>query len=138
LANPNRFDSSSGDKVSAVIDVGEVVGTTAVLEIGALVVTIGTYDRVGELVPKLVKPDTGAVVCMAGAPETGDFDGKFVFTALEASLDVLRVGLSVSTSELTDVIDGAGVTPACASPKIETIVSNLALLSSFEVGFPQS
>lgn len=108
-----------------------VVGN-AMFKTGAVVTEIGASDAmtgldVGALLPAAVVSDIGAFVLKSSASDTclddglkvGEFDGRIVSAPNPVPL-------------------GAGVTPACAFPKMDTILSNFDRLSSLLVGFPQS
>lgn len=110
-----------GDAVGAATFKAGAGATVGASDIGAKDARTGF--NVGAMLVAIVVSDIGAFVSMSNAPydgeKVGEFDGRFV-------------------SALNSVLAGAGVTPACAFPKIDTILSNFNRLSSLLVGFPQS
>jgi hypothetical protein len=130
-----RLAKSSDDKVLSAVGEDEVV-------------IANVFDVAAFVLYATGAADTGVLVLMIiGAPDCVGIDvslavavGEYVSVAFNF-MEGLRLGGfdGIKISVVGVIVDGKGAPPfACTLPNIETILSNFARLSSFEMGFPQS
>jgi len=130
-----RLAKSSDDKVLSAVGEDEVL-VANVFDVAAFVSDATCAADTGVLVLMIIGGSDSVGIDVSLAVAVGEYV-SLVFNFMEG----LKLGGfdGIKISVVGVIVDGKGVPPfVCTLPNIETILSNFARLSSFEMGFPQS